>query len=115
MADYLVDRGVPRDRILLEDRSRTTQENLAYSAEIMRERRGPGYRCVVVTNNFHVLRAALIARKAKVEGQVVGAPTAWYFWPSATLREFAAILVDHRILNSMVCAVIIALSVLKAV
>ncbi|MFI5586403.1 YdcF family protein [Amycolatopsis sp. NPDC051758] len=115
MADYLVDRGVPRDRILLEDRSRTTQENLAYSAEIMRERRGPAYRCVVVTNNFHVMRAALIARKAKVEGQVVGAPTAWYFWPSATLREFAAILVEHRILNSVVCAVIIALSVLKAV
>lgn len=115
MADYLIDRGVPRDRILLEDRSRTTQENLAYSAELMRERRGPGYRCVVVTNNFHVLRAALIARKTKVEGQVVGAPTAWYFWPSATLREFAAILVDHRILNSTVCAVIIASSVLKAV
>jgi uncharacterized SAM-binding protein YcdF (DUF218 family) len=114
MADYLVDRGVPRDRILLEDRSRTTRENLTYSAELMRERH-PGYRCVVVTNNFHVMRAALIARKAKVDGQVVGAPTAWYFWPSATLREFAAILVDHRILNSAVCAVIIAASVLKAV
>ncbi|MGW5722577.1 YdcF family protein [Amycolatopsis sp. NPDC003865] len=114
MADHLVERGVPRERILLEDRSRTTRENLAFSAALMRER-NPRYRCVVVTNNFHVLRAALLARKVEVNGQVIGAPTAWYFWPSATLREFAAILVDHRILNGIVCAVIIAASVLKAV
>jgi len=114
MADYLADRGVPRERIVLEDRSRTTRENLAFSAGLMRSRR-PGYRCVVVTNNFHVLRAALIARKADVNGQVIGAPTAWYFWPSATLREFAAILVDHRILNGIVCATIILASVLKAI
>ncbi|GLY37732.1 hypothetical protein Amsp01_037560 [Amycolatopsis sp. NBRC 101858] len=113
MADYLADRGVPRERIVLEDRSRTTRENLAFSADLMRSRR-PGYRCVVVTNNFHVLRAALIARKVNVNGQVIGAPTAWYFWPSATLREFAAILVDHRILNGIVCAAIILASVLKA-
>ncbi|MCR6487443.1 YdcF family protein [Amycolatopsis sp. OK19-0408] len=112
MADYLVDRGVPRERIVLEDRSRTTRENLAFSAGLMCSRK-PGYRCVVVTNNFHVLRAALTARKVKVNGQVIGSRTAWYFWPSATLREFAAILDDHRILNGIVCAVIIAASLLK--
>ncbi|QKV73784.1 YdcF family protein [Amycolatopsis sp. Hca4] len=114
MADYLVGRGVPRERIVREDRSRTTRENLAFSAALMRER-NPHYRCVVVTNNFHVLRAALLARKVKVNGQVIGAPTAWYFWPSATLREFAAILVDHRVLNGIICAAIVAASVLKAV
>lgn len=113
MADYLVERGVPRERIVLEDQSRTTRENLAFSAGLMRDR-NPRYRCVVVTNNFHVLRAALLARKVKVNGQVIGAPTAWYFWPSATLREFAAILVDHRVFNGIICAVIIASSVLKA-
>lgn len=114
MADYLVDRGLARERIVLEDRSRTTRENLAFSAGLMTAEK-PGYRCVIVTNNFHVLRAALTARKVKVNGQVIGAPTAWYFWPSATLREFAAILLDHWILNGIVCAVIITSSVLKAI
>ncbi|MBE1493466.1 uncharacterized SAM-binding protein YcdF (DUF218 family) [Amycolatopsis lexingtonensis] len=114
MADYLAGRGVPRERIVLEDRSRTTRENLTFSAGLMRERR-PDYRCVVVTNNFHVLRAALLARKTKVNGQAVGAPTAWYFWPSAMLREFAAIIVDHKVLNGVVCAMIVLASVLKAV
>ncbi|SEF38208.1 Uncharacterized SAM-binding protein YcdF, DUF218 family [Amycolatopsis pretoriensis] len=114
MADYLVERGVARERILLEDRSRTTRENLTYSVAVMDERK-PRSRCVVVTNNFHVLRAALLARKVKVNGQVIGAPTAWYFWPSATLREFAAIVVDHRVLNGTVGAAIVLASVLKAV
>ncbi|ANN18351.1 hypothetical protein SD37_23750 [Amycolatopsis orientalis] len=106
MADYLVEAGLPRERILLEDRSTTTFENLTFSAAIM-EQRKPDYRCTVVTNNFHVLRAALIARRAKVNGQVIGAPTAWYFWPSATIREFVAILVDHKIKNLIVCALIV--------
>ena len=106
MADYLVDHGVPRDRILLEDRSGTTEENLAFSREIMLERL-PAYRCVVVTNNYHVLRAALIAKKAKVRGQVVGSRTASYFWPSATIREFVAVFVDHWIINGGICALIV--------
>jgi len=106
MAGYLVENGVPRERILLEDRSRTTFENLTFSAEIMKERKAD-YRCTVVTNNFHVLRAALIARRAKVNGQVIGSPTAWYFWPSATIREFVAILVDHKIKNLVICGLIV--------
>ncbi|MEV6910840.1 YdcF family protein [Amycolatopsis sp. NPDC051071] len=106
MADYLVEAGLPRERILLEDRSRTTFENLTFSAEIMCQRQAD-YRCTVVTNNFHVLRAALIARRAKVRGQVIGSPTAWYFWPSATIREFVAILVDHKIKNLIICGLIV--------
>ena len=106
MTDYLVEHGVPRERILLEDKSRTTEENLAFSREIMLARL-PKYRCVVVTNNFHVLRAALIAKKAKVNGQVIGSRTASYFWPSATIREFVAVFVDHWIINGGICALIL--------
>ncbi|WP_410605115.1 YdcF family protein [Amycolatopsis sp. lyj-90] len=113
MAEYLVEAGLPRERILLEDQSRTTFENLTFSAEIMRASKA-GYRCTVVTNNFHVLRAALIARRAKVNGQVIGAPTAWYFWPSATIREFVAILVDHKIKNLVICGLIVLSQVSRA-
>ncbi|MBN6038322.1 YdcF family protein [Amycolatopsis sp. 195334CR] len=112
MADYLAGHGVPRDRILLEDRSRTTWENLVYSKEIMAEHRA-GYRCVVVTNNYHVLRAALLARKAKVNGQVIGSRTAGYFWPSATIREFVAVLVEHRVFHLVVCGLIVLSTVLS--
>lgn len=114
MADYLVERGVPRDRILLEDRSRTTEQNLTFSREIMLARR-PKYRCVVVTNNFHVLRAALFAKKAKVNGQVIGSRTAFYFWPSATIREFVAIFLDHWIVNGGICLLILLAQILAVI
>jgi uncharacterized SAM-binding protein YcdF (DUF218 family) len=102
MADYLIQRGIPADRIEREERSRNTEQNLRFSKAIMQERI-PGYRCVVVTSNFHVLRAAITARRAGVNGEVVGSPTAAYFWPSATIREFAAVFLSHKVVNLGIC------------
>lgn len=111
MADYLVALDVPAEQVLREDRSTTTMENLTFSRKLMTELR-PDYRCLVVTNNFHVMRAALMARKAGVNGQVIGSPTAAYFWPSATIREFVAILVEHRWINLTICGLIVLFGVL---
>ncbi len=110
MADHLEANGVPPDQILLEDRSRSTDENLEFSRVLMEEAK-PGYRCVVVTNNFHVFRSAVTARRAGVPGQVLGAPTAAYYWPSAVLREFAAILLSYRATNLGVCLLLVLLGV----
>ncbi|WP_030375151.1 YdcF family protein [Streptomyces rimosus] len=106
MAAYLTERGFPADRILCEEQSRTTEENLAYSKEIM-DRTVPDHRCVIVTNNYHVLRAAILARRAGINGQVVGAPTAAYFWPSATIREFAAVFLSYKLVNLGICALLV--------
>lgn len=95
MADYLLERGFPAELVVREDRSTTTEENLRFSKSLM-EKATPGYRCVIVTNNYHVFRAALTARRLKVRGQVVGSPTASYFLPSATIREFVALLLAYR-------------------
>ncbi|MCB5166478.1 YdcF family protein [Streptomyces bambusae] len=110
MADWLIERGVPAEHVRVEDRSRTTAENLAFSRAIMADA-DPGYRCVVVTNNFHAFRAAMTARRAGVNGQVLGSPTARYFWPSATIREFVAVFWEHRAVNLAVCALLAAAGV----
>ncbi|MFJ4778702.1 ElyC/SanA/YdcF family protein [Streptomyces sp. NPDC088762] len=107
MADWLIARGVPAEHVTLEDRSRTTEENMLLSREIMTAAE-PGYRCVVVTNDFHAFRAAMMARKAGVNGQVLGSPTARYFWPSATLREFVAVFWEHRAVNLSICGLLAA-------
>lgn len=106
MADYLADQGIPADQILREDRSTSTLENLTFSGEIMAGL-NPKYRSLIVTNNYHALRAAFTARKAKVNGQVLGSPTAAYFWPSATIREFLAILADHKWVNGIIIGLIL--------
>jgi len=108
MAEYLLARGFPGDRLVQEDRSRTTEENLLFSAELMAEFRPAGYRCVVVTNDFHSYRAALIARDLGVHAQVVGSPTAAYFLPSATIREFIAVFLRYWKVNLPICAFLAA-------
>lgn len=108
MENYLVERGFPADRVLKEDQSRTTEENLLYSAALMSEVRPDGYRCVVVTNDFHSYRAALIARDLGVPAQVAGSPTAAYFLPSATIREFIAVFVRYWKVNLPICAFLAA-------
>ncbi|MFD6431758.1 YdcF family protein [Streptomyces venezuelae] len=111
MADYLVERGFPADLIEREDRSTTTEENLRFSKAIM-EKTGADYRCVVVTNNYHAFRAALMARRAGVRGQVVGSTTAAYFWPNATIREFVAVLVAYKRTNIAMCLLFVLAGVL---
>src|SRR3984885_4636066 len=108
MSRYLIERGVPAESVTREDQSRTTEENLTFSKAIM-ERFRPRYRCIVVTSNFHVFRAAIIARRLGVNGQVTGARTAGYYWPSATLREFIAVFLSYKVVNLGICALIVAL------
>ncbi|MFJ8053643.1 YdcF family protein [Streptomyces luteogriseus] len=91
MADYLRGRGVPADRIMREDRSVNTGQNLRFSAALV-DGTAPGHRATVVTSGFHVYRTTLLARRVGVPVHVVGAPTSPSYWLAATLREFAAIL-----------------------
>jgi uncharacterized SAM-binding protein YcdF (DUF218 family) len=108
MARYLIERGVPADHVLREDQSSTTEENLTFSQAIM-ERSRPGYRCIVVTSNYHVFRTAMLARRLGVNGQVTGSRTAGYYWPTAMLREFAAVFLSYKVVNFGICAMIVAL------
>jgi uncharacterized SAM-binding protein YcdF (DUF218 family) len=107
MAGYLTARGFPAGRIQCEDRSASTEENLRYSKAIM-DRLRPGASCVIVTSSYHVFRAAMTARRTGVRGQVTGARTAGYYWPGATLREFAAVFFSHKAVNLAACLLLAA-------
>jgi len=107
MSSYLVSHGFPAERVVLEDQSRTTEENLTYTKAIMERLRPGGYRCVIVTSNFHVFRAAMLARRLRVNGQATGARTAGYYWPSATIREFGAVFLTYKWINLSVCSMIV--------
>ncbi|GAA2096947.1 YdcF family protein [Microlunatus panaciterrae] len=111
MAEYLVEHGADPADVLPENHSTNTEENLRFAGQALREAGvDPPY--LVATNNYHVLRAALLARRLGVPAEVVGAPTAGYYLPNAFLREFAAVLVEHRRLNALLCLPILAFTVL---
>jgi uncharacterized SAM-binding protein YcdF (DUF218 family) len=106
MASYLIARGFPAERLLLEGQSRSTEENLVLSKAIMDELR-PGARATIVTSDFHAFRAALLARRLGIRGQVTGARVAGYYRPSAVLREFAAVFLQYRVINLGICALLV--------
>ena len=94
--NYLVEQGMDPNQILLEDQSTTTYENLLYSKKIM-EARKADYKALFVTNDYHVFRTSLYARRLKMKNaQGVGCRTAFYYWPNAFIREYVAIIIKLK-------------------
>ena len=95
MAKYLVEHGIPEDHIILEDQSKTTRENLRFSQKIIRQRGGDPY-VALVTSNYHVYRALSLCESMDLECTGIGSHVAGYYWPSALIREFAAIMSNKK-------------------
>ena len=88
MKKYLVDKGIDPDRIIMEDKSTSTKENMLFSKELMKE----DSKVAIVTNNFHVRRAVSLAKAngyKDVSG--VAAGTDAFFVPLYLSREAIAL------------------------
>ena len=92
MYDYLVEKGVAAERILREDQSRNTSQNIEFSSAFLdKENDSVG----IVTNNFHIFRATHIAKKSGYL-QVCGiaAPSELSMQGNNMLREFLGVMKD---------------------
>ncbi|MGN0438801.1 MAG: YdcF family protein [Lachnospiraceae bacterium] len=94
--------GIEEERILEENRSTNTKENLDYSKELLISKgiNVEEASIVVVTTDFHVLRALGIARKCgftNVEG--LASKQKWYLIPTNYVREFLAMVKDFVVGN----------------
>ncbi|ELO8895708.1 YdcF family protein [Listeria monocytogenes] len=58
MEEYLVNKGITRSRIKIEDKSRRTEENIKYS----KEKFNLG-KTVIVTSDYHMYRALMLAKR----------------------------------------------------
>lgn len=96
MGKYLIEQGIDRNEIIFEQQSTTTFENLLFSKEIVTHDYDKNPYFTIVSNNFHVLRAALLSKKVKMKASVLGSHTAYYFYPNAFIREFIACLVMFK-------------------
>ncbi|MGN0065270.1 MAG: YdcF family protein [Nocardioides sp.] len=108
MAEHLRSRGVEPERILVEDRARTTRENLLLSRALMPDPYAP---VLVVTTSYHVFRTALLTRQLGMDARVHGARTAAYYVPSAFLREWVAVMRQHLVLHAALVGLWLALVV----
>ncbi len=90
MRRYLVDKGISEERLILEDKSTNTEENLKYSFEIIENIKEES-KVSIVTNRFHVLRGKLIAADLGKKVGGIGAKNYVYLIPNYYLREFFAV------------------------
>lgn len=88
MAKYAEEKGVPKKDIIVEDKSKTTRENLIFSHKLMK----PDSRFAIVTNSYHVYRVLVLAKRLGLQCIGYGAKTKWYFTLNAFVREFIAYL-----------------------
>jgi uncharacterized SAM-binding protein YcdF (DUF218 family) len=91
MKRYLVKRGVDDSLIIKEDKSTNTKENLLFTKELLKKDNGT-IKIQLITNNFHMFRAKLLARSCGFE--VYGQPATLHplLVPAYYLREYMAVL-----------------------
>ena len=101
MRRYLAEQGVPGERMILEDQSADTAENMRFSREKIMARSSDA-KIAFSTTNYHVFRSGIKARRVKMRAVGMGAKTKWYFWPNAAVREFAGLLTQHRVKQGLI-------------
>ncbi|NCB32344.1 MAG: YdcF family protein [Erysipelotrichia bacterium] len=94
MKEYMISHGIPESDILMEDGSFTTIQNLKNSKEMI-EHRGGRTKIALVTSNYHVLRALIYTAKLNLDCTGFGSHVAMYYWPSAMIREFIALMKEY--------------------
>lgn len=113
---YLLAQGVPEERILTENTSVNTQENVANSVRLIKEHaNGADVKTAFSTTNYHVFRAGLIAETQGAHMEGIGSPTKRYFWINAFVREFIATLVSEKKKHLFVIATVTLMIVLAVI
>ena len=101
MMRYLEDKGVPPERMILEEQSQSTTENIAYSRIFLEEHAENENPDVgILTSNFHLLRARLIAEKQGMENiRGIAAESDRVLFVHFCFRDSLAILKDRLMGN----------------
>lgn len=84
---FLEENGIEPERILLEDKSTSTYENLKFTKELYNIDEA-----VIVSNDFHLYRAIELAENVGIKGYPLAAKTPKVVQFTLQLREYAAIL-----------------------
>lgn len=89
MYDYMVDKGMDADRLLLEDKSSNTIQNIENARALI----GDGHKTAVVTSDYHLARARVLMERGGLDACGIPAPTPYPAQRvSVHCREYCSIL-----------------------
>lgn len=90
MYNELIARGIEKERLFVEDKSTSTQENIAFSLEIIEEN-SLSKNLGIVSNNFHLYRASLVVKEHGLTFGGVPAFTPYPLLLTYFMREYLGI------------------------
>ena len=89
---YLENRGIDSDRILKEEYATNSLENIELSIGLVEDATGERpEKILVITSDYHLLRAKLLARRMGIETYGIAADSPPHLYPYYAAREFAAL------------------------
>jgi uncharacterized SAM-binding protein YcdF (DUF218 family) len=92
MRRYLIAHGISENRIIKEEKSTSTYENMIFSKKIYEETIGKKLdKVMIITNDFHMFRSKHLAKRIGLEPYGISSGTPWYIYPNVLLREYLAV------------------------
>ena len=92
MAWYLERMGIVPERIMKEENSSNTMENVAFTLDLLEEKKGmPVDQLLIVTSDYHLLRTQLLARRMNCQTRGIRAPSPSGLYRHYAFREFFAV------------------------
>ncbi len=82
--------GVPKSKIIVENKSKNTSENIQNSKRIIDEK-GLSKSVAIATSEYHQYRASLYASRCGLKAKAINASTTKYMYPTYFTREIIAI------------------------
>ena len=109
MKNYLLEQGIDKKNILLEDKSKNTLQNITYSNKLINDK---DKKIAFSTTNYHVFRAGVLATNKNINVEGIGSKTKSYFFINAFIREFVATIVTEKKKHIKILLVILIISVI---
>ncbi|PAD31754.1 YdcF family protein [Paenibacillus sp. 7523-1] len=92
MKNYLVEQGITPAQVIMEDKSTSTQENMAFSKKIIDEAGLEHPEIMIITSDYHMFRSKYLAAKNGYAAEYgISAPSPGYLKPINMIREYFAV------------------------
>lgn len=92
MKNYLLENGIPIDKIICEDKSQNTRENFRFAKKILSELGIDYTDYALITNSFHILRAKEYAKQEGFDDiKAISVPTPVMVFIPSVAREACAV------------------------
>jgi Uncharacterized conserved protein len=114
MKRYLISCDIPENRILMDDKSENTLQNMDFSKSVIDAdcKNINDKKVAFSTTNYHIFRGYILSKKCGFRAEGISAKTKAYFYPNAFLREFLGLIYDKRWNNLINLIIILGISLL---